>query len=103
MLIVRSQNGVSVRLTEERWQHIIHRHAEMRDQRERVLETVTEPDMIQQGDFGELLAIRFYPETPLTSKHLVVAYREVGPEDGFVLTAYLTSRPSARRSTIWKR
>jgi len=66
------------------------------------LETLAEPDMIQQGDFGELLAVRFYPETPLTRKFLAVAYREVSPEDGFILTAYLTSRPSARRVTIWK-
>lgn len=102
MLIVRSRNGVPVRLTDERWQHIIRRHAEMGDQRERVLETVAEPDMIQQGDFGELLAVRFYPETPLTSKYMAVVYREVGPDDGFILTAYLTSRPSARRTTIWK-
>jgi len=79
MLIVRSRNGVSVRLTEERWQHIVRRHPEMGDQRERVLETLAEPDMIQQGDFSELLAISFYPETPLTDKFLVVAYREVSP------------------------
>ena len=103
MLIVQLRNGVFVRLTEERWQHIVRRHPEMDGQRERVLETVAEPDMIQQGDFGELLAVRFYPETPLTHKFLVVAYREVGSEDGFVLTAYLTRRPSARRVTIWKR
>lgn len=103
MLIVRSRNGVPVRLTEERWQHIVRRHPEMDDQRERVLETLAEPDMIQQGDFGELLAIRFYPETALIGKFLVVAYREVSPDDGFVLTAYLTSRPSARRVVIWKR
>jgi len=102
MLIVHSHNGAPVRLTEERWQHIVRRHPEMDNQRERVLETLAEPDMIQQGDFGELLAVRFYPETPLTRKFLVVAYREVSPEDGFILTAYLTSRPSARRAMIWK-
>jgi hypothetical protein len=103
MLIVQSRNGVSVRLTAERWQHIVRRHPEMDGQREWVLETVAGPDMIQQGDFDELLAVRFYPETPLTRKFLVVAYRELGPEDGFILTAYLTRRPSARRVTIWKR
>jgi hypothetical protein len=59
--------------------------------------------VIQQGDFGEVLAVRFYPETPLTRKSLVVAYREISSEDGFILTAYLTSRPSARRVTSWKR
>jgi hypothetical protein len=103
MLIVRSHNGVPVRLTEERWQHITSRHPEMNEQRDRALETLVEPDMIQEGDFGELLAVRFYAETPLTSKYLVVAYREVNAEDGFILTSYLSSRPLARRRVIWKR
>ncbi len=103
MLMVRSRNGVPIRLTEERWQHIIRRHPEMNNQRERVLETVAEPEMIQQGDFGEVLAIRFYPETPLSSKFMLVAYREVSLDDGFVITAYLSSRPSERREVIWKR
>jgi hypothetical protein len=103
MLVVRSHNRVPVRLTEERWQHIVRRHPEMISQRERALETLAEPDLIQQGDFGELLAVRFYPETPLTSKFLVVVYRETSSEDGFNLTAYLANRPSARRESIWKR
>lgn len=103
MWIVYSLNSVPIRLTEERWQHIVRLHPEMDGQQERVLETVAKPDMIQQGDFGEVLAIRFYPETPLTSKFLVVAYRELGPEDGFILTAYLTGRPSDRRVVLWKR
>lgn len=103
MLIAYSQNGVPVRLTAERWQHITHRHPEMADQRERVVETLTEPELIQQGDYGALLAIRFYAETPLTSKYLVVVYRETDRNDGFILTAYFTSRPSANRVTIWKR
>lgn len=102
MLIVRSHNGVSIRLTEERWDHIRYRHPEMEGLRERVLETLSGPEMIQQGDYSELLAIRFYPQTPLTRKYLVVVYREVSADDGFIMTAYLTTRPSARRITIWK-
>jgi len=102
MLIVRSHNGIPIRLTEERWAHIIKRHPEMENLREGVLETLVEPEIIQQGDYGELLAIRFYPETLLTSKYLVVVYREVSPDDGFILTAYLTTRPSDRRIEIWK-
>jgi hypothetical protein len=101
--VATSRNGVPIRLTDERWTHITSRHPEMNDQRERVLEMLQEPDMIQQGDFGELLAIRHYSQTPLTSKFMVVAYREVSLDDGFMLTAYFTSRPSVRRVTIWKR
>ena len=100
--IAISRNGIPIRLTEERWSHIVHRHPEMNNQRERVLETLQEPDMIQQGDFGELLAIRHYQQTPLTSKFMVVAYRETSIDDGFVLTAYFTNQPSVRRVTLWK-
>ncbi len=103
MIIIKSKNNVSLRLTKERWQHIVMRHPEMADQKERLLETVTDPDMIQQGDFGELLAIRFYEKTPLTSKHLVTIYKEVMDADGFVIAAYYTTRPSERRNTVWKR
>jgi hypothetical protein len=103
VLIVRSRFGVPVRLTEERWRHIVDRHPEMDSQQEKLLETLAGPDMIQNGDFGELLAARLYVETPLSEKFLVVAYREVSTEDGFILTAYLTRRPSSRTETLWKR
>ena len=71
-------------------------------QREFVLETLTEPECIQQGDYGELLAARFYTGTPLGDKYLVVAYREVSQDDGFILTAYYTRRLSTQREILWK-
>jgi hypothetical protein len=77
--------------------------AEKRSKRDLVLETLVEPDMIRMGDFGELLAVKFYTETPMGEKFLIVAYREVSAEDGFVLTAYLARRPSTRRETVWRR
>lgn len=103
MTIAMSVNGVAVRLTDERWQHITSGHPEMAPERARVLQSFGEPDIVQAGDFGELLAVRFWPSTALGAKHIVVAYREVNQADGFVLTAYLTRRPSRARSVIWKR
>ena len=75
----------------------------MASERARVLQSLEEPDVIQAGDFGELLAVRYWPMTALGAKHIVVAYREVDQQDGFVLTAYLTRRPSRARSVMWKR
>ena len=43
MLIVHSHNDVPVRLTEERWEHIVYRHPEMETQREQIVETLAEP------------------------------------------------------------
>ncbi len=103
MLSTISRNGISIRLPDERWQHIRDRHPEMLDQQDRILETVADPDMIQQGDSGEKLAIRSYTDTTLGSKFLVVAYREISPDDGFILTAYFTNRPSTQRTILWTR
>ena len=71
--------------------------------RTEILETLSDPDLLQEGDSGEILAVRRYEKTPLTSKYLVVPYREVSADDGFILTTYLTSRPSSSRTVTWKR
>ena len=103
MIIVKSVENVPVRLSQERWEHIIKRHPEMKYQKERVLETIENPDLVQKGDFGGRLAIKFYEDTPLTSKFLVVIYKEVSKLDGFIITAYYTNKPSGRRKALWKR
>jgi hypothetical protein len=102
MIIVTSVARVPVRLTDERWMHIRSRHPELGHQA-RVLETLAEPEMILQGDLGELLPLRFYDRSPVGAKYLVVAYRELDPTDGFIMTAYYTSRPALRREIVWKR
>jgi len=102
MIVIHSKNGVPIRITEERWGHITRRHPEMQNQKEKAMETISNPDIILSGDFGELLAMRFYPTTPLTEKHLVVAYRETSGQDGFILTAYFTHAPSKRREVLWR-
>jgi hypothetical protein len=103
MSTVRTRSGVPIRLTDERWRHIASRHPEMISERERVLQTLADPDLLQAGDYGTLLAVRLFPATSLTSKHVIVVYRESGDTDGFVVTAYLTSRPSGRRKILWSR
>jgi len=68
------------------------------DQQAKVRQTLREPSEVLDGDFGERLAVRFYRRTPLTSKFLIVAYKELSPEDGFLVTAYF-----ARRVPTWRR
>ena len=103
MLIVYSKNQVPIRLSQERWEHITKRHPEMENQKIKIEETVSNPDLIQRGDFGEFLAIRFYSSTPFARKYLVVAYKEMTDQDGFIVTAYFTGAFSKRRQIIWKR
>jgi hypothetical protein len=103
LLIGHSVERIPIRLTKERWDHICRRHPELRDQQQRVVETLGDPEEVFKGDFGEKLAVRFYRRTPLTSKYLVVAYRELSASDGFIVTAYFSRQLATWRQRLWKR
>ncbi len=100
MKVIKSKNDVPIRLTEERWFHITEEHSEMAGYYFEVLETVEEPEAIYEGKMGELLAVKEVEN----SKNIVVVYRELSKEDGFVITAFLTKRKKQfeRRRKIWK-
>ena len=69
---------------------------------DKVLETLTEPDTVLSGSEGASLALRDYEATNITRKTAVVVYRD--EPDGFVITAFLTSRPervARKRESIW--
>ena len=99
MEVVKSKNGVPIRLTEERWFHITEEHSEMAGYYFEVLETVEEPEAIYEGKMDECIAVREIGE----GKYIVVVYRELSKEDGFVITAFLTRRRRQleRRRKIW--
>ena len=103
MHTVLSRSGVPIRLPSERWEHIVYGHPDLVTEREKVLTTVSEPDSIQEGDGGTLIAVRYFIRTPLTSKYCVVVYRELTTQDSFIITAYSTRRPAAWRRTLWQR
>lgn len=101
--ITRSITGVQIRLTQERWDHITTSHLEINSKDYKVvLNMVKSPDFILKGDTGELLAVKKQPRKNMWN---VVAYKEVNKEDGFILTAYLTTDANwlFKREIIWNR
>jgi hypothetical protein len=86
--ITCSPFGALIRLTPERWGHIVYRHPELARSRMAVLMTVAAPDVVVQGQAGERLAVR---QTE-PARWLVVAYSEGSQRDGFIITAFVTSR-----------
>lgn len=100
MNMIKSKNDVPIRLTEERWFHITEEHSEMAGYYFEVLETIEGPEAIYEGKTGELLAVREVEN----GKNIVVVYKELSKEDGFVITAFLTRRirQFERRRKIWK-
>lgn len=80
-----------MRLTHERWSHIVESHDYLAGHLDLVVETASNPDCVVTGLRDELLAVKRYDETAIGAKHVVVAYKEQG-QDGFIITAFMTSK-----------
>lgn len=100
--IVQDRFGRAVRLTDERITHILE-HEEMKDQLDKVEETVREPDVVvrSQRDLDVHLYHKHYPTTPVTEKDLLVAIK-VTQTDAFVLTAFFTDTIK-KGERIWEK
>ena len=98
---VNSINNFPVRLTDERWNHIVENHNEMAGYYYDVLETIAAPNYVLQGDRNELWAIKFISE----KKCILVIYREIKyKNDGFIITSFLTTKFNKllKRKILWK-
>lgn len=97
MEIAYSVGGVPIRLTYERWYHIVENHDELASCFHEVLDTVGKPDIIVRGNKGSLKAARNIGKR----KWMVVVYRELSKHDGFVITAYLLDT-KPKGEIIWR-
>ena len=87
-----------VRLTYERWYHIIENHDDLASYFFDVLETIENPDFVVRGNKGTLKAVKNMGG----NKWLVIIYRETSKKDGFVITSYfLGNKPKGE--IIWQR
>ena len=100
----KSKSNKSIRLTAERWFHIIESHDYMAGYFYDTLETISDPDYVVAGKREDLLAAKFYRKTHISSKFLIVVYKERNKE-GFVITAFMTSNIDniLRRKILWQR
>lgn len=100
MQAIKSINGVPIRLTNERWFHIVENHDDIAGMAFDVLETISDPDFIVKGWKEEMLAVK-----KLDSKYLIVIYREIDKKDGFVITAFATYKINQikKRGIVWSK
>ena len=49
MDVAFSRNGVPIRITEERWFHIVENHDDLAGYYDEVLQTIEDPDLILRG------------------------------------------------------
>lgn len=101
---VVSKNAVEIRLTAERWAHIVEAHDYMAGNQDLVFETIEEPAVIVRGEKEEMIALRHYEKTSISTKTMVVIYKEHA-DSGFVITAFMTSSPGKiqRKGVLWKK
>ena len=92
MKLLRDYQGLTVRLTDERLEHILE-HPEMVALEASIGETLVDPERVVQSlsDSSVRLFYRHYPVTSVGAKFLCVVVK-MGFEDSFVITAYLTDR-----------
>lgn len=94
-----SINGVPIRLTDERWEHILDSHPELSpSDLDNLLDTVEYPEYILPGYGGTLVAVVVLGK----SSYLQVVYREVSKDDGLIITAGI--RPTmSKKKFLWRR
>lgn len=98
MEIAYSVKNIPIRLTYERWYHIIENHDDLASYFHDVLDAVEYPEFIMQGNHGTLKAAKNIGK----KKWIVVIYKELSKEDGFVITSYfLPEKPKGK--IVWKR
>ena len=98
MDVANSVNGVPIRLTEERWFHIVENHNDLAGHYDDVLNIIENPDFVLRGYKGALIAMKGIAKR----RYLAVVYRELKRNDGFVLSAYIASKIK-RRLIIWRK
>jgi len=99
--ITYSINNIPIRLTDERWTHIVENHDDIAGYYFDVLETVANPTWIFKGDEDELWAVKHISER----KAMLVIYKELKEQnDGFIITAFFTTKIQKllKRRIIWQ-
>lgn len=99
--IIYSINHIPIRLTDERWTHVVENHNDIAGYYFDVLETVSNPTWVLEGDEGELWAVKHIS----TGKVILVIYKEsIEHNDGFIITAFFTTKVQKllKRRIIWK-
>ena len=95
-----SKNGIPIRLTEERWFHIVENHDEMAGFFDDVLSTVEDPDFVIQGYGDAVIALRAIGK----KKFMAVIYKEISKKDGFVITAFLSRKIRIEKEVVlWEK
>ena len=103
MDILTDYSGISIRLTDERLQHITDSHPSVLEIPDAVAETLINPDVVRSSSRSTdtRLYYRWYTETKYNDKYVCVVV-VVSQDDAWIITAYLTDAVK-QGELIWER
>ena len=103
MKVLKDVHNRSIRLTDERQNHFVADHPEMKGQIEKLKQTLRNPEKVVRSrtDSQVELFYRHYDSTPVTRKHLCVVVKAL-TNYAFILTAYFTDTVK-KGETLWQR
>jgi len=93
-----SVNGVPIRLTDERWEHILDSHPELASYRETLLDAIENPDYILASRRGAFAAVAVLGRKAF----LHVFYVEKSRRDGFIISARVEEKLD-KAKILWRK
>ncbi|MDO8508701.1 MAG: hypothetical protein Q7S27_03380 [Nanoarchaeota archaeon] len=90
---VIDKTGRKLRMTNWNWEHIIRRHPEISSEKEKIIETLENPDKIigSLKDDKVRFYYKYYKHRPSKNKFMMVLGRYLNGE-GFIISAHFLSR-----------
>jgi hypothetical protein len=103
MKLFKDNQGQSIRLTDERLDHLETQHPEMVGQLNRISETLMVPDRIIRSKTATTVELfyKHYETTPVSEKILCVVVK-TAQDYNFVITAYYTDTIK-RGQILWEK
>lgn len=101
MVIITDRFKRKIRLTDERWNYIIHKRPIMKELRTEFEDTIKGPELVKSSvyDSEVVLYYRYFKEL-FNGKYIVAAVKI--DDDNFVVTGYVTDRIK-KGDVIWKK
>ena len=98
MEVIYSVNRIPIRLTHERWEHIVDNKPYMDSYYEQILEAIENPTFVLRGYAGSLVAVLSLSR----ERFLHVVYKEISKDNGFIITAFIAKKYN-KRMIVWSR
>jgi len=94
--------GKNIILNEGKYDHVCKRHPEVFGEIDKMKKTLVSPQMVRRSLYDEKvwLFYRFFENTPVTEKYLMVAAKILN-DKGFVVTSYFTDKAKMGEE-IWR-